>query len=229
MLALLGVQLCRLCTDATRISRNHPSARARTNAPNGHPPRWRQLAATGAEQRVQRGLARPKTVSSSGEEQMDSFRRPGGFASSASPTRRHLGVDNCTDANCGCSGFDGSATGVGGWARSRQPSTGRTASVEVEPRHAQPWCGDFELRPYVQLIAVDIEARRVAVFLFSQLAVLALELLLPALWRMDPALLGAGLRGLLRSISLALVLHAMTTTTRSPTTAYSYGCGAFHC
>ena len=161
-------------------------------------------------------------------EQMDSFRRPGGFANPASPTRRHLSVDNCTDANCGCS-FDGSATGVGGWARSRPPLTGRTASVEVEPRAAQPWRGKFELRPYVQLVAVDIEARRVAVFLFSQLAVLALELLLPALWRMDPALLGAGLRGLLRSVSLALVLHAMAMTTQSPTTAYSYGCEALSC
>ncbi len=159
---------------------------------------------------------------------MDSFRRPGGFASPASPTRRHLGVDSCTDASCGCS-FDGRATGVGAWARSRQPSTRRTASVEVEPRDAQPWRGKFDLRPYVQLIAVDVEARRVAAFLFSQLAVLALELLLPALWRMDPALLGAGLRGLLRSISLALVLHAMTMTTLSPTTAYSYGCGALRC
>ena len=157
---------------------------------------------------------------------MDSFRRPGGFASPLSPTRRHLSAENCTDASCGCS-VDASGTAVGAWARSRQPSPRRDAGLEVETRRVQPWCGKFELRPYVQLVAVDTEARRVAVFLFSQLAVLALELLLPALWRMDPTLLGAALRGLLRSISLALVLHAMAMKTRPPTTAYSYGCAIF--
>ena len=157
---------------------------------------------------------------------MDSFRRPGGFASPLSPTRRHLSAENCTDASCGCS-VDASGTAVGAWARSRQPAPRRDASLEVETRRVQPWRAKFEWRSYVQLVAVDQEARRVALFFFSQLVVLALELLLPAVWRMDPTLLGAALRGLLRSISLALVLHAMAMTTRLPTTAYSYGCAIF--
>ena len=136
-------------------------------------------------------------------------------------------MEGCTEPDCGC-GFDGSSTAVGAWARPRKTvvSPRRAARLEVEPRHTRPWCAKFELRPYVELVAVDAEARRVAAFFFAHLAVLLLELLLPGLWRMDPALLGAALRGLLRSVSLALVLHAMAITTRSPTTAYSYGCAS---
>lgn len=161
---------------------------------------------------------------------MDAFDRPGGFANPASPTRRHISVENCTDASCGCGSFDvGTADVVGAWARPQQQPSQRAAHPKVKPRHAWPWRGTFELRPYVQLVAVDIGARRVAVFFFSHLAVLVLELLLPALWRMDPTMLGAALRGLLRSISLALVLHAMVMATRPATTAYPYGCADFPC
>jgi hypothetical protein len=165
-------------------------------------------------------------------DRMDAFRRPGGFASPMSPTR-HGAEGNCNDEGCGCA-FDGELLPPGsawkGRRRSpasspRAPDTSSTGSDDAaKQRRVAHCCASFELRPYLQLVATDVEARRVALFFCSHLAVLALELLLPALWRLDPALLGAGLRGLLRSISLALVLHAMVMTTRPPTTGYSYGC-----
>ena len=49
------------------------------------------------------------------------------------------------------------------------------------------------------------------------------HVLLPALWQLDAALLAAGLRGLLRSVALGLVLHAMVAAKAAPTADFSYG------
>ena len=149
--------------------------------------------------------------------------RPGGFAS---PTRHGI-VGNCADAGCtdvGCGLQPLSPSSAWKGRRRSPPSSPQKAGGSGNGKRRGDEGRRFELRPYLQLVTADSEARQVALFLCSHLAVLVVELLLPGLWTLDAALLGAGLRGLLRSISLALALYAMVVAMRPPTATYPYGC-----
>jgi len=162
-------------------------------------------------------MAPPPAAGASSEqrERLAAYTTPGGFAS----PRRHGADGNCADDDC-VKCIAAPPPPDGGWPGPRLPP--RPPSAARGARGAS-CCAAFAVRPYVELVAADAEARRVALFLSCHLAVLGAELLLPALWQLDAALLAAGLRGLLRSVALGLVLHAMVAAKAAPTADFSYG------